>query len=329
MSASPAERAAAVRRGVGVFAELSRGIIEVTGADRGRWLNGMVSAEVADLSAETERSGAYALLLSPKGRILADLHVIARESCFWLETDAAQLAELLARLDRYVIADDVSLADVSDAFARIGLEGPDAPALVEALVGAPLSLAPDACADAEVAGARVAIAAFGWSGERALQLFVPTAARAAVLAAIEAAGGAGLVHGDAASLEVLRIEAGVPRVGAELDEEVFPAEAGLVGRAVSLTKGCFTGQEIVARLESRGQVNHRLVGLRFEGSDLPEVGTPLALDDGKSVGEVTSACVSSAGAIGLGYARLPHDAPGTRLVAGSRGALVAALPLLP
>jgi aminomethyltransferase len=325
VSESAADRAAAVRRGVGVFAELRRGILEVTGGDRSRWLNGMISAEVADLAPGASRSGAYALLLSPKGRILADLHVTARESCFWLETDAEQLPGLLARLDRYVIADDVSLTDVSDDFARIGIEGPAAPALVETLVAAPLSLAPEAWAEAEVAGATLAIAAWGWSGERAFQLFVPAHARAAVLAAIEAAAGVGLVHGDADTLEVLRIEAGVPRVGAELDEEVFPAEAGLIERAVSLTKGCFTGQEIVARLESRGQVNHRLVALRFEGEGSPEVGATLTLEDGKPIGEVTSVCLSSLGAIGLGYARLPHDAPGTRLLAGSREVRVAAL----
>jgi folate-binding protein YgfZ len=137
------------------------------------------------------------------------------------------------------------------------------------------------------------------------------------------------VEGDRDTLEILRIEAGIPRLGAELDEDVFPAEAGLVARAVSLTKGCFTGQEIVARLESRGQVNHRLVGLRFEGTAAPTPGEGLDDGDGKRVGEVTSGCVSpGAGAIGLGYVRRTLALAGTALRAGSRSVEVADLPLV-
>ena len=323
---TPAERADAVRHSVGVFPELRRGVLRVTGGDRLRWLNGMISADVAAIAEDGERSGGYALLLSPKGRILADLHVVAREDCFWLETDAFQLSSLLTRLDRYVIADDVLLSDISAEFARIGLEGPDAPALLESLVGRTLEIAPDAYLEAEVAGVSLVIGAWGWSGAPAFQLFVPVTQQAPVLAALEAAGDC--VRGDAATLEVLRVEAGVPQMGAELDDEVFPAEAGLLPRAVSLTKGCYTGQEIVARLDSRGHVNHRLVGLRFDGDAPPEPDAELALEDGKVVGEVTSSCLSSLGPIGLGYTRLPHDEPGSLLRCGSQTARVAALPLV-
>lgn len=327
MSARAASRAAAVRRGVGVFPDLPRGLVEVGGGDRVRWLNGMLTVDVTALAPGAPRSGAYALLLSPKGRILADLQVIARPEHFWLDTEAVQLPGLIARLERYVIADDVTLRDVSGDHAHVGIEGPGAPALVEALTGAAApALLPDAGCDVEIAGVPLVLAAFGWSGEPAFQLILPAAARETVTRAIRAAGGDALVEGDAATLEVLRIEAGIPRVGAELDEEVFPAEARLVARAVSLTKGCFTGQEIVARIESRGQVNHHLVALRFDGDAAPEAGAELALADGRRVGEVTSACVSSRGPIGLGYVRLPHDAPGSELRCGARGVRVAALP---
>ena len=116
-------------------------------------------------------------------------------------------------------------------------------------------------------------------------------------------------------------------MGAELGEDVLPAEAGLLERAVSLTKGCFTGQEIVARMHSRGLQSHRLVGLRFAGDAPPEPG-PLATD-ARPVGVVTSACVSVAGAIGLGFVRPPHDAPGTELRSGERRVRVVALPHVP
>ena len=115
-----------------------------------------------------------------------------------------------------------------------------------------------------IAGASVVAGAWGESGEAAYQLFVPAAAADAVARAVAAAAeGAELEVGDADVLEVLRIEAGTPRQGAELGPDVLPAETGLIGRAVSLIKGCYTGQEIVARMESRGTASHRLVGLRF------------------------------------------------------------------
>lgn len=321
---APAETAARVRRGVGLFPRLLRGVVRVTGRDRVRWLSGMVSADVAGLG---PGALAYALLLSPKGRILADLHVLEFGDHGWLESDLERVPELIARLERYIIADDVTLEDVSARWHRASLEGPDTGALLASLgVEAP---APGRCGEVRIAGSPVVLAGFGESGERAVQLFVPVGAAEAVLAALVDAGGDALVQGDAASLDVLRIEAGMPRMGPELSEDVLPAEAGLVERAVSLTKGCFTGQEIVARLQSRGQVNHRLVGLVFEGGDPPPSDCPLALPDGKVVGEVTSACRAALGAIGLGYVRRPHDEPGTRLVAGGQATRVRALPFVP
>jgi folate-binding protein YgfZ len=201
---------------------------------------------------------------------------------------------------------------VPSLLAKLGVEAPAAGRFVEGRIGE----------------TDVVLAGWGDSGERAAQLFVAPERAAAVGEAVLAAGGDALVQGDPGSLEVLRIEAGTPRMGVELDEEVLPAEAGLVERAVSFTKGCFTGQEIVARLQSRGQVSHRLVGLAFEGAQPPEPGQALALPDGKVVGEVTSSCHSSLGAIGLGYVRRPHDEPDTRLAAGSDPACVRALPFV-
>jgi aminomethyltransferase len=321
VTATAALRAAALRRGAGCFPDLARGVALVTGSDRRRWLNGMLSADVGELAVG---EGRYALQLSPQGRILADFQVIERGDRFWLDTAADRVGVAIAQLSRYVIADDVALSDASGRFARIGIEGPAAPGLIARLCGGAPSIAADGCVDVELAGQSVAIAAFGWSGEAAYQLFAPAHARAALLAAIARAGGDALVDGDADVLEVLRIEAGIPRMGHELGPEVLPAEVGLVERAVSLTKGCFTGQEIVARMHSRGQPSHRLVGLRFEGDAAPAPG-PLARD-GKRVGDITSACRSSAGAIGLGLVRLPHDAPGTELRSGDRRVRVVPLP---
>jgi folate-binding protein YgfZ len=323
------ERAARVRRGAGLFALADRGILRVEGGDRRRWLDGMLSNDVGRLAPGPGASGCYALLLSPKGRILADLHVLLRGEAYWLELEGGVLADVRTRLERYVIADDVRLDDDSADWTRFALEGPRAPSILETACGATLGLSPEAGCDATLGGTPIVVAAYGWSGDPGFQLFVPRAEAPAVREALCGVGGADLVEGDRDTLEILRIEAGIPRLGAELDEDVFPAEAGLVARAVSLTKGCFTGQEIVARLESRGQVNHRLVGLRFEGTAAPTPGEGLDDGDGKRVGEVTSGCVSpGAGVIGLGYVRRTLALAGTALRAGSRSVEVADLPLV-
>ncbi len=138
---------------------------------------------------------------------------------------------------------------------------------------------------------------------------------------------AGLVEAEPALLELLRIEAGVPWLGRDLDESVLPDEAGL-GHAVSDTKGCYTGQEVVARMRSRGRISHRLVGLWAEGErPLPE-GAEVRVE-GAPVGEVTSAAVSpEAGSIALAYLRAAHAEPGTLAEVEGRPARVSSLPFV-
>jgi folate-binding protein YgfZ len=316
--------ASEVRRGAGLFALVERALVELTGGDRVRWLQGQVSNDVASLATG---EGCYATVLTVKGRIVADVHVLAREDRLWLETDAAFRDALWQRLDRYIVADDVALADASDRFACLALEGARAPEVVAALgVEAP---APECAVDAKVVGRDVVVWAFGFTNEPGFQLLVaPDDVDAVRAALLEAGASRGLVEADAATLETLRVESGVPALGRELDEEVFPAEARL-GHAVSTTKGCYTGQEIVERIRSRGAVNYLLVGLRFEG-DPPPPGTELRDAAGKRVGEVTSVARSpEAGAVGMGYLRRELEAEGTEVVAGGAAARVAALPFVP
>jgi folate-binding protein YgfZ len=286
----------------------------------------MLSNDVAALAPGRERSGCYAALLTPQGRIVADLHVLLRDDAFWLEMQLDRLPAVAERLERYIVADDVRLADWSARFARLGVEGPRATAVLEAAAGAPLALAPDSCCDARLGGIDAVVAAFGWSGEAAFQVFAPAASAEALRALLMRAGEPhGLVRCGPEALEILRIEAGVPRLGRELGEDVLPAEARLE-RAISRSKGCYTGQEIVARIESRGRVKHLLVGLRLEGSAAPDPGAPVCAGS-ERVGEITSACLSpSHGPIALAYVRRPHDEAGGELDAAGRAARVCALP---
>jgi aminomethyltransferase len=297
-----------------------RGVVEVTGVDRVRWLDGMISADVKALKSG---DGAFGLLLTRQGRVVADLHVLARDESFWLELERAGVATVIERLSGYVIADDVALADRSDEVARLALEGPGAAERLAAASGAALGLAEHAWREVAIGGVRAAVAAFGFTGQPAFQLFAPAAGAAQLEAALLAAGAE---PGSAETLECLRIEAGTPRLGFELDESVLPAEAGLDG-AIATQKGCYTGQEVVTRMRTRGRAAHRLVGLHFEGERLPGRGAPIEAD-GAAVGEVTSAVRSPAlGAIGLGYVRAEAAGPGASVRVAGLPARIAALPL--
>lgn len=327
-----AEIVGATRRGAALFPMEQRGLLEVRGEDRVRWLDGMISGDVAALVAAGPGAGCYATLLTNRGAIVADLHVGLLGETFLLESAREAMPRIQQTLERYIIADDVTLRDLSGESVGWGLEGPLAEAILEVATGDSQRLAEEAWAEREIAGHPVQIAAFGFTGERAHQLRMPPPATDAVLAALDAAARevgleSGLVRGDATALEVLRVEAGIPLLGAELDEEVLPPEARLE-RAVSTAKGCYVGQEIVARLRSRGQVNHLLVGLRIESDGLPVVGT-LLMVEGRRTGEITSAVVSpSEGAIALGYVRREHAEPETRVDYDGGSARVAALPFV-
>ncbi|MBY0401660.1 hypothetical protein K2X89_15310 [Myxococcota bacterium] len=350
-----------VREGVGVFAMDDRGLLEVRGADRVRWLDGMLTADIKTLEKHGEGAGVPALFLTHRGAIVADFHVGRLGDVLLLECQRSEIPRIRAALEKRIIADDVVIVDRSEGEAVVGVEGARAADVVaRALDGASSDgsgsgspVASEARSDSGavgsgaaaaapgmpserwgegvIAGARVLPAGFGWSGEQAVQIRVEGAAVEAVRAALGAAAAeleVECVAGDAALLEVLRIEAGIPALGRELDEEVLPPEARLE-RAIAINKGCYVGQEIVARLRSRGQVNHLLVGLRREGAEGFGVGTALTVA-GRATGEITSAALSpSEGAIALAFVRREHAEPGTVVeLVGGGAARVAALPFV-
>ena len=315
----------AVRAGAGLFTLSDRGMVEVSGEDRVRWLDGMVTNTIAELG-DGARSGCYALVLTRQGRLVADLHALARPEALWLETARGGVPHLVSHLEQFIVADDVVLEDRSDAWARFAVEGPAAEAVIAAAGGTGLAALPDSAAPLELAGQPCVVAHYGFSALPGRQLFAPAAHSEAVGAALLAAGAShGLVEASAEELEILRVEAGTPLLGVELDEGVLPAEARLE-RAISTTKGCYTGQEVVERLRSRNRVNHLLVGLRFEAEEPPPVGVGLVVD-GKRSGELTSALRSPRfGAIGLGFVHSEHSDSGRVLDAGGVKATVAELP---
>lgn len=326
---NPEEVVVGTRRGVGLFEMAHRGLLEVRGEDRARWLDGMISGDVQALDRKESGSGCYAVFLTNRGAIIADFHVARFEDHYLLESLRSELPRIQTALERYVIADDVTLLDRSADFVALGLEGPGADALLErATKGRISELADEHWVESAIGGRDVLIARFGFSGEGGFQIRMKPDDREGVEESLGAvAKGDALVHGNFEALEILRIEAGLPLLGAELDEEVLPAEARLE-RAISTSKGCYVGQEIVARLRARGKVNHLLVGLRLDSLVLPEVGATLQAE-GRVTGELTSVAVSpTEGPIALGYVRREHAETGTEIELERGRASVAALPFV-
>jgi len=325
-AARAAERAVAIRASAGIFRLSDRALIEVSGGDRIRWLDGMLSNDVTSLQAAGENSGCYATTLTSKGRIVADLHVLARDASLWLEIAAAAVPRTIEHFERHLIADDVELSDLGASFDRLAVEGPLASQWLECAAGSPLDLAADCCKIIRIGETEVVAARYGWSGEVGFQLLVPAGRGESVAKEIESAEfESELISAGEKTLEILRIEAGIPRFGAEIDETVLPAEARL-GRAVSQSKGCYVGQEVVARMETAGRVSHLLVGLAMDEGPVLEPGSEIFAAK-RRVGEVTSSCRSAlAGSIALGFVRAAHSATGTELCVAGRTVRVAALP---
>jgi aminomethyltransferase len=285
----------------------ARGRVRVTGADRVRFLDGMLSNHVAALPAG---GSCPALLLDRKGHVLAQLLVLAREADVLLDSAPGTGALLAGALSKFVVADDVAIEELG-GWSAASVEGPDARAALARIgVAAPAQgrAAPDP--------KRPELWWWG-AGELTPEGVRGIGPAADVAAALEALS---LPRISDASAEVLRVEAGVPRIGAEIGERTLPPEARLEP-AISYTKGCFVGQEIVARLRSRGGVNRLLVRLRAER---PLAAGARVQRGDVVVGAVTSAVVSPAsGPLALAYVKVDLAEPGTELSVDGVGAVVA------
>ena len=296
--------------GCGLVDRAGRGRLALTGADRRAFLHGQVTNDVEGL--EPGR-GCYAALLTHKGKMLSDLRVLDLGDELLLSCERAGLQELFNMIRRYKLGSDVELHKRTLEMGELSLIGPDARRIA---VADGLGPAEHDSARASIGGHPVVLAAT----DVGVDVFCDAQHTDEVRAALVAAGAAEV--GEAAA-EVLRIEHGRPRFGLDLDDSVIPQEAGLNERAVSFTKGCYVGQETVARLFYRGKPNRRLRGLRLSAPVEP--GTPLRLGE-REVGRVTSAAVSpSFGPIGLAIVRR-EAAPGDALQAGEATATVAELP---
>ena len=259
-----------------VVADLQRAVICLTGADRLDFMHRICSQDVAAMA---DGEGRPALLLEGKGKIRAFLVLWRLADRVLLEVDRTAQERVMRLLDMYLFTEKVVLTPQGDALSALAFLGPGAPAMVERLFGVvppgpgravlrpdPLRLVADAL----------------WLGVPGV---VVHARPAALAQAMDAVGDPTVASPE--DLEFWRIRAGLPRIGVDTDDRTFPQEANL-GDAFSVTKGCYVGQEVVARIETYGQVNRRLAMLDVDGTDVPAADTPLCAE-GEIVGRVTSA----------------------------------------
>jgi folate-binding protein YgfZ len=287
--------------------------LSFAGPDRVRYLNAILTNNIKDLA--TNR-GTVSLLLNPQGHIVAEIETNARPESLFCISYAMIREHLIEWLDKYIIMDDVTLTDESQRFGTLALEGPEAASVAKAVSGVDLSSLQELESVETVAAALPCVLTRRSPGDPPGCEFLVERAHVAnlweaLLAQVKQHGGGPVGY---AALSALRLAQSIPWFGYDFGEKQIPHEAGLQNSHISYTKGCYTGQEIVERVRSRGQVNRQRVSLVFDGTSLPASGELLTAD-GKEAGVVTRAAlfVQRSTVIGMGYVRREFAAPGTVL----------------
>jgi folate-binding protein YgfZ len=298
----------ALTQSAGVVKRGDRGVLAVMGADRLSWLQGLVTNDVAALPSGGICDAAY---LTPQGRMITDMRVVNEVNRTLLDVPASLADSLQKRLDGLLFSEDAQIVDVSATVAIVDVHGPLAPRMVEQ-------------------EHTVRDDAYDLPGFSA---FLPAAdADAFVRRVCER----GALETTLETLDVVRVEAGRPAFLVDMDEHTIPLEAGLERRAISFTKGCYVGQEVIVRVTHRGggRVAKKLVGLRLAHGELPKPGDPIT-NGGREIGRLTSVVRSPTlqAGIALGYVHRDFVEPGTAVEipgrAGDISAEIAALPLVP
>ena len=293
----------AVQKSAGLIDLSCSGIFEMKGDDRTRFLHGMVTN---DIKALTPGAGCHAAFLSPQGRMITDLRVFCSEESFILATEPAGREKLGPSLRKYIIGDRPLLLDRSEEMALLSLQGPKAAALLASVLSQPRALEHSYDHfETMLAGARTRICRVNRTRPGGYDFMVERQTLPQVWDLILEAGKKDEVRPVGfESFDTHRIEAGVPWFGLDMDENTLPIEAGLEKDAISFNKGCYIGQESVARITYRGHVNRKLVGLRLSDSHPASKGDKLSKDD-HEVGWITSSAYSPGlkTAIALGYLR--------------------------
>ena len=292
----------------------SRALLEVTGKDRAAWLHNLITNEVRNLRMG---EGCYAFACNVQGRILFDLNVLVRKEALWIDMDRRFRDTAIKHFARYTITEDVTIADKSDAFARAAICGPDMARVLAGLGATHAGAMALPSLDAIYwDGDSVLIARVEVCGLPCVDIFAPPDRATALWTWLcDPARECPTAPIGNEAVEVRRIEAGLPASGREITEEYLPAETRQLDRAVSFTKGCYLGQEVIERMRSRKVVARLLCGMRLDGDAVPPAGAAIVETDEKPIGSITSACRSVAldRVIALGCVKAASAQPGGRV----------------
>jgi folate-binding protein YgfZ len=331
-----------IHEGAAVVTGAPRARVALSGKDRASYLHGLLTNDILAL---TPGTGCYAAWLTPQGRMITDMHVLEAGDMMLLDVPASVRELVLQRLDQFLFSEDVQIGDLTDALHGVSVHGPRAAQAIERATA--LRNNPEATTEekpeakdlvnwppyrnvrAAFAGSPIVVARIDQLGVPGFTIYVDPSHEAPLIAAFEREGAVRVAD---AAVEAARIEAGYPLFGIDMDDDIIPLEAGIEPRAISFTKGCYVGQEVIIRVLHRGhgRVARRLVGLRLEGVAAPARGTRIHAD-GREIGFVTSAAESPRfGTISLGYVHRDFVAPGTSVEvetdSGPAAATVSALP---
>ena len=325
----PYQEHCAVRQGTGVIDISHRGRLRLRGSDRSAYLHRIISNDVEGLSVG---EGNYATILTNRGRIIADMKVHVFEDSIGIETNAETTSALYQELDKYLIADDVTIEDLTECIGAVGMHGPKSAELLLEVCGFDAGDLPESHnLVVEVDGRSIVCVRSNETGEVGYNLWVASESMEWLWDTILTKGRRfGAEPVGLTALNSLRIEAGIARYGAELGDSVFPGEAELE-RAISFEKGCYIGQEIVARMKYRGHPNRLLRGFEI-ASDVPTESGDRLFDGDKEIGWMTSAVVSPTfeKTIGMGYIRVAFTDEGCQVeVETADGRVGATVRLLP
>lgn len=328
----------ALRKAAGIVDRSARGRITVAGADRRTYLQGLLSNDIAALS---DGTGCYATYLTPQGRMIADMRVFETGRDLLVDLDGTLADSVAQRWSQFVFSEDVQISNESASTAEIGVYGPASAQVVASTIAAG-----DTSLVGELeetlggmslydnrrwtsGGGEMCVLASDEIGIAGFDVVVPIAMKDDLIASMERSGGIAV---GTAAVEACRIEGGKPLFLVDMNADTIPLEAGIEDRAISLTKGCYVGQEVIIRVLHRGhgRVARKLVGMMFEsGTAVPVVGEKVA-DGDREIGAITSAVESpSLGRpIALGYVHRDYVQAGTAVHVGGRAGTVAALPFL-
>jgi folate-binding protein YgfZ len=297
-------------------------ILSLTGRDRVKYMHAITSNDIQNLA---DHSGTLALLLTPQGRILAELEIYALPEKLLVLSHASERERTASTLKKYIIGSQVQIEDLTDKMGSITVEGPRAATIIEETCGVKLAdLAEMSIREINVKSSPCYLLRRSHFGQPGAELIASRDALSVLwsklLASVRGHGGEPI---GMAALNALRLEAGIPWFPADFNDAMIPHEAALENTHISFNKGCYTGQEIVERVRSRGHVNRKRVSLQFSTAQPPAPGTKLRAGEAE-VGFVTSSAFSPAAgtAIGMGYVRREQFAPGTTIELDSATATV-------